>query len=135
VRVFLDANVLFSASNSSSNIARLIRLLLAKGTAVTSDLALEESRRNVEVKRPGWSQQLATLSGQVEVVPSVRFKLSVELADKDVPILCAAIQSVCQVLVTGDKQHFGHLYGQTIGGVRIVSLAQLAIMLTGGDPE
>jgi predicted nucleic acid-binding protein len=135
VRVFLDANVLFSASNSGSNIARLIRLLLAQGTPVTSDLALEESRRNLEVKWPGWSQDFATLSAHVEVVPSVRFELSVELADKDVPILCAAIQSACQVLVTGDKQHFGHLYGQTIEGVQIVSLAQLATMLTEGDPE
>lgn len=45
MRVFLAANVLFSASNAGSNIARLVDWLLDKGTAVTSDLAHEDARR------------------------------------------------------------------------------------------
>lgn len=43
MRVFLDANALFSASNAGSNIARLVDWLLAEATAVTSDLAREEA--------------------------------------------------------------------------------------------
>ena len=135
MRVFLDANVLFSASNSSSNIARLFRLLLARGTAVTSDLALEEARRNLELKRPAWSEHFQALVANVEVVPSVRFTLSVDLADQDVPILCAAIRAACHALATGDKRHFGQLYGVTVEGVRVVSLIQLAEMLTESKPE
>ena len=52
MRVFLDANVLFSASNGGSNIARLIALLTERGTGVASDVAVEEARRNLALKRP-----------------------------------------------------------------------------------
>lgn len=47
MRVFLDANVLFSASNAGSNIARLIAALMTRETVVTSDLAIEEARKNL----------------------------------------------------------------------------------------
>ena len=130
MRVFRDANVLFSASNSGSNIARLIHLLFERGTAVTSDFALEEAGRNVELKRPAWRESFQQLSARVEVVPSVRFGLPVELAEKDVPILGAAIRASCDALATGDNRHFGHLYGQAVEGVRIVSLVELAGLLT-----
>ncbi|MCX6964389.1 MAG: hypothetical protein NTW41_03440 [Verrucomicrobia bacterium] len=39
------------------------------------------------------------------------------LPEKDRPVLASAIQHRCQVLLTGDKNHFGRLYGQTIAGV------------------
>ena len=130
MRVFLDANVLFSASNSHSNIARLLDLLMEKGAAVTSDFALEEARRNVELKRPDWTGSFRHLATRIEVLASVTFELTVPLADKDAPILCTAIQAGCQALATGDKRHFGHLYGHTVAGVQIVSLLQLAEMLT-----
>lgn len=134
MRVFLDANVLFSASNDGSNIARLADLLIERGAAVTSDLALEEARRNIELKRPAWSEICNALATRVEVVASVRSTLSVPLADKDVPILSTAIHANCQALATGDKRHFGHLYGQTVAGTRVISLLQLAELLTtGGD--
>ena len=133
MRVFLDANVLFSASNSGSNIARLIGLLTEQGTAVTSDLALEEARRNVQLKRPAWQTQFEWLVARVTVVSSVRFALPVELAEKDVPVLCTAIRAGCQALATGDKRHFGRYYGQNVEGVRVVSLLQLAEMLTAAE--
>jgi predicted nucleic acid-binding protein len=135
VRVFLDANVLFSAGNSGSNIARLIHLLIERGTAVTSDFALEEAGRNVELKRPAWQDSFRQISARVEVVPSALFKLPVELTEKDVPILCAAIRASCDALATGDKRHFGHLYGQAVDSVRIVSLVQLAQLLAEGESE
>ena len=133
MRVVSDANVLFSASNSGSNFARLIHLFFERGTAVTSDFALEEACRNVELKRPTWSESFQQLAARVEVVPSVRFRLSVELAEKDIPILCTAIRAGCQALATGDRRQFGHLYGRTVDGVQVVSLVQLAEMLTEGE--
>ena len=125
-RVFLDANVLFSASNAGSNIARLIDLLVNTGQAVTSDFAAEEARRNVLLKRTAWTDTLAALLSQVEVVTSIQFDLPVELAEKDQPILCTAIRSSCRYLATGDRRDFGHLYNHTVEGVTVITLPRLA---------
>lgn len=133
MRVFLDVNVLFSASNEGSNIAKLIDQLMTQGTAVTNDFALEEARRNVELKPPGWIDRLRQIVARLEIVPTVQFDLPVELAEKDRPILCMAIDTRCEALVTGDKRHFGHLFGHVIEGVRVVTLVQLAVMLTRGQ--
>jgi len=133
VRIFLDANVLFSASNHDSHIARLIEIVSNDHTTVTSDFALEEARRNVQLKRPAWTEGFTTLASQLEVTPSVLFDLSVEIDAKDRPILCAAIRAGCDLLVTGDRKHFGHLYEQTVEGVTIASVLGLAQRIAGND--
>ena len=130
MRVFLDANVIFSASNAGSNISRLLQLLFERGQAVTSDYALEEARRNIQLKRPNWSHGFDALLPSIEIVSSVQFSLPVDLPDKDLPILCTAIRSNCELLATGDKRDFGQLYGKTVHGVSIVSLLRLAELLT-----
>ena len=131
MRIFLDANVLFSAANFDSNIAQLIKIVINDHTAVTSDFALEEARRNVQRKRQLWCEEFVTLASQLNVVPSVLFDLPVELDEKDRPILCAAIRAGCDLLVTGDRKHFGHLYEQAVEGVSIVSVLALAQRMTG----
>ena len=135
LRVFIDANVLFSASKTGSNISRLLKLLLEQGNAITSDFAVEEARRNIELKRPGWEAEFSTLVQAVEIVPSVQFPLPVTIVGKDQTILCTATRSGCNALVTGDRQHFGHLYDQTIQGVLVVTLLRLAEMLTDATEE
>ena len=129
MRAFLDANVLFSASNTGSNISRLLQRLIQQGEVVTSEYALEEAGRNIHLKRPNWAEAFALLVPSIEVVTSVQFALPVELSDKDVPILCAAIRSNCDLLLTGDKRDFGHLYGETVLGVSVVSLLRVAELL------
>ena len=119
-RVFLDANVLFSGSNPGSAFAYLVQLIASEMEAVTSDFALEEAQRNIHAKRPQWIEPFKTLIHSLSIVPSVTFPLPVDLATKDVPILCTAIKQNCNFLVTGDKKDFGHLYGQTIQGVTIL---------------
>ncbi len=131
MRIFLDANVLFSAANFDSNIAQLIKIVINDHTALTSDFALEEARRNVQLKRPAWCDGLESLAPHLEVTPSVLFDLPVELAEKDRPILCAAVRAGCDLLVTGDRKHFGHLYEQAVEGVSIVSVLALAQRMTG----
>ena len=135
MRVFLDANVLFSASNAESNIARLIARLIAwlgeRETVVTSDLAVEEARKNLQLKRTAWLSTFEALLREVETVPAVLFPLPVSIADKDAPLLCAAIRSGCQFFVTGDKRDFGHLYNHQVQGVEVVSLLRLAAILAG----
>jgi uncharacterized protein len=135
MRIFLDANVIFSAAQSTSNLAKLIELVLQQHTAVTSDFALEEARRNIELKRPQWKEGFAALVPRLELAASVQFDLPVELVEKDRPILCTAIRSQCELLVTGDRRHFGELYDQTVAGVTIVSTLGLAERLLGNDPK
>ena len=129
MRAFLDANVLFSASNAGSSLAGLVAWLIAEGTAVTSDLAVEEARRNLALKRDAWLPAFDALVRQLEVVPSMVFPLPVVLADKDVPLLCAAIRSRCELFVTGDRRDFGELMDRRIQGVRVVSPLRLAKLL------
>jgi uncharacterized protein len=129
MRIFLDANVLFSASNAGSNIERLVRLIIKRATPVTSDLAIEEAHRNILVKRPRCINSFEKIIPQLEQVDSVSFPLSVRLDENDAPLLCAAIRSHCDYFVTGDKRHFGHLFGRTIESVQIVTLLGIADVL------
>jgi hypothetical protein len=129
MRAFLDANLLFSASNAGSNIARLIAVLCVRGTAVSSDLAVEEARRNITLKRAAWLPAFDRLLHSVEVVPSALFELPARVPVKEAPLLCAAIRSRSQLFVTGDRRDFGHLKGQQVLGVEIVSPLRLARIL------
>jgi predicted nucleic acid-binding protein len=129
MRVFLDANVLFAASKEGSQVAKLFDLIAAKAIPITSDYALEEAVRNVTVKRPDWIDRLDAIIPKIEIVGTCRFDLPVDLVEKDAPILCSAIQSKCDYLVTGDKRDFGHLYGPNVKGSTVVDLVTLADML------
>lgn len=129
MRVFLDANVLFSASQRGSNIARLIEWLVTEATAVTSDLALEEAQRNLGLKRADWLPEFGRIVKRIELVPSVQFELPVTIDDGDRPLLCAAIRSGCSHLATGDRRDFGHLFDQAVEGVQVISLLRLAELL------
>ena len=129
MRVFLDANVLFSGSNTGSPFAGLLAWLFDQGTAVSSQVAIEEARRNLALKRAGWLPAFEALVPHLEIVPSMVFSLPVTLSEKDVPLLCAAIRGQCELFVTGDRRDFGALMGKTVEGVRIVSPLQLARLL------
>ena len=48
------------------------------------------------------------------------------LPEGDQPVLAAAIRLECNVLVTGDRAHFGAGYGKSFGGVTIHSPRSLA---------
>ncbi len=56
---------------------------------------------------------------------------TVNLPEKDRPILTAAIHHHCDTLFTGDRTHFGQLYGKTIQGVSVLSPAMLAETVLG----
>lgn len=135
MRVFLDANVLFSASNAGSNIAQLIEWLSKRDTAVSSGLAVEEARRNLELKRPQWVAEFERVRVRLELVPTTQFTLPVPLDAKDVPLLCAAVAATCDYFVTGDKRDFGHLDGQAVLGVQVISLLRLAQVLATKHPS
>ena len=131
MRIFLDANILFSAAKSDGAVRRLLNLLAAAGHVCCADAyVIEEARRNLAVKGTGHLGDLEAVLRGVEVTsghaaepPSVRH---LSLPEKDRPVLAAAIQLGCVALVTGDKTHFGRLYRSTIHGVTIHSPRSLA---------
>ena len=132
MRIFLDANILFSAARSPGAIRALLEALLAAGhVGVTSDYALIEARRNIEGKcgEPELAH-LDALTARLTVVGSAivtrSTKVAPGLAEKDRPILAAAIGSRCAVLLTGDRRHFGPHFGKSLAGVEIHSPASLA---------
>lgn len=126
MKIFLDANVLFSASNPTSNIHRFIKQLTKSHKLVTSDYAYEEARRNIQLKRLSWFSTFNTIEALITRVPSVALTVDVELIDKDRPILGSAIAQRCDYLLTGDKKDFGHLYNKKIENVMVIDYLGLA---------
>jgi len=133
VRIFLDANVLFSASKSAGAIRQLIRALQATDHVLVADeYVATEARRNIAGKANADSQaHLQTLLSQIEVsaahYPASAQSAVIWLPEKDRPVLMAAIALRCDALLTGDLTHFGAGYGQTFDGVTIYAPAQLAM--------
>ena len=130
MRVFLDANVLFAASWSDGAVRRLLRELLEEGHVLVADeYVLAEARRNQQDKSQDGTRELDRLVRRLEVRPLARhapLRIAAVLPEKDRPVLTAAIHASCAALVTGDRRHFGLLYGRVVGGVAIHSPASLA---------
>lgn len=131
MRVFLDANILFSAVKSNGAIRELLtRTRTAGHTPVADEYVVAEARRNLELKAADASPGLARLLRTVEVsahhARPLPASLAPELPDKDRPVLAAAIHLRCDALVTGDRTHFGALYGHETEGVTVYSPRQFA---------
>ncbi len=95
----------------------------------TSRLAVEEARRNIAHKRADRMAHLDALIDQVHVgqepaTPHLELAKQHGLPAKDIPILAAAIVQQTDLLVTGDRRDFGHLYGTHVAQTRIVGLAE-----------
>ena len=134
MRVFLDANILFSAAKSSGAIRQLVdQIQICGHECVADEYVIAEARRNLEQKfpaaRPDFENLLRAIS-RLASPPALSIpSLDLLLPEKDRPVLASGIQHRCQVLLTGDKTHFGRLYGQTIAGVFIYSPSGLAEIL------
>lgn len=127
MRVFLDANVLFSAALTPSGGLQAFFGLAAAGLCelVASPYAIDEARRNIARKQPTNMPALEQLIAQITVCPeatpdAVQWALSTGLPVKDAPILAAAAQAKAEFLVTGDRTDFGFLYKRTLRGVEVL---------------
>ncbi|HEY1472300.1 MAG TPA: PIN domain-containing protein [Candidatus Acidoferrum sp.] len=121
-RLFLDANVLFSAAYRAN--AGLLQFWKLKNVALcSSQYALEEARINLaqDVQK----HRLDKLASAIEFFDSIPRGLprDVVLPDKDLPILLAAIAARSTILITGDVHHFGRSFGKTIEGMLVLSPA------------
>jgi|SRR5207253_7930413 len=105
MRVFLDANVLFSAAYRETGSVRAFFLLADAGACelVSSGYAVDEARRNIRAKHPERSADLESLLGRIALCPEP-----------------AAIDARCHLLVTGDRTHFGALFGRRLRGTVVM---------------
>lgn len=141
MRFFLDANVLFSAAYSPVGRARaLFRLAETERCAlIASPHVIEEAARNVKVKAAHRLEDLEELLNLVERASEAPSKIvawarTKGLPDKDAPVLAAAISCGSDGLVTGDRKHFGHLFGHEFAGTKVLSLRRaLAAVLEAGN--
>jgi hypothetical protein len=112
VKLFLDANVLFTAARTPLGKAALIIECGGKGywQLLTSSYAIEEARRNMERKSPTSLPQLMDLLRNIDIViPSLSAPCPDNLPFKDRPIFQAAHTGAASHLLTGDIKDFGQL--------------------------
>lgn len=126
MKCFIDANVLFSSANESSQMHRFLLEILKRHQCITSDYAREEAVRNIRAKRSNWENEFDIIMKNISVVQSIDQTIDVEIAPKDRPILSTAIAQNCDRLITGDKRDFGHLFRKTVQGVTILTPLQFA---------
>lgn len=119
LRVFLDANVLFSAAyREQAGLAVLWKLPRVR--LLTSLYAAQEAASNLDSE--GQRFRLKRLMENIEIVGTdaeISTTFEVVLPDKDRPILAAAIAANADFLLTGDIKHFGAYFSKTICGVRV----------------
>jgi uncharacterized protein len=123
-RLFLDANVLFSAAYSpNSGLAQFWKL--SDVTLCSSRYAVEEARINLATAAQ--RERLRSLATRLELIDAVEpFTTLVDeisLPEKDRPILLAAVAARATHLVTGDLRHFGSFFGKSVRGILIVTPA------------
>ncbi len=133
-RLFLDANVLFSAAYKSDT--GLLQLWKLKDVVLCSSrYAVEEARINLddEVQK----ERLTKLVEAIYLVePSNQSpRPAVSLPEKELPILLAAIDARATHLLTGDIRHFGRYLGKKLEGIAVTLPGEYLRQRRGGNPN
>jgi predicted nucleic acid-binding protein len=129
MKLFLDANVIFTAACSANGISRgLFCLAAGKCSLCTSAFAHEETVRNIQKKAPEKLLELTALMEQMVILSEphpqwVIWAAALPLVRKDAPVLAAALQGKADIFVTGDRRDFGHLFGRVLEGVKVLTPA------------
>ncbi len=141
MRIFLDANILFSAAKSAGAVRQLLGQLNERGhKLVADDYVATEARRNLT--RKAGSDAIPYLDALLLQIEMSHAQHSMQrivsrppdtdwLPEKDRPVLRASIALQCDALVTGDRPDFGSGFGKTFGGVTVYSPAELARVVVG----
>ena len=118
--LFLDANILFSAAYRES--AGLLKFWgLSNAKLITSAYAIEEARRNLKENKQ--QDRLLDLIKRIKIINEIsiaHYVQDIKLAQKDLPILAAAIAGKADYLITGDIKDFGRFFTKKIQGVIIL---------------
>ena len=129
MRLFFDANILFTAAHNPKGKAALLIDLGGQGywSLYTSAYAIEEARRNLEAKFPAMLDGFDQLLMAFKTGPESRVhKCPAKLASKDCPIYLAALGCHATHLLTGDLRDFGPFMNQAqkTDGLMIQTVAQ-----------
>ena len=129
MRLFLDANVLFTAAHNPRGKAALIIELGGNGhwALYSSRLTVEEAHRNIARKFPQCLHVLMTILRGVRLVEHrVDLCFPEGLARKDQPIFQAALACRATHLLTGDLKDFGRFMNrpEQTAGIRIQTVAE-----------
>lgn len=125
-RVFLDANILFSVAYKPTSRLRTL-WTLPHVTLLSSSYTVAEAQVNLARAKPEAVEELDNLLQQVLIVKVPENSVlppEITLVEKDRPILQTAINVKATHLLTGDRQHFGHLFGARIERVLILPPAE-----------
>lgn len=112
MRLFLDANVLFTAAHNPDGKAALVLTLGHEGfwQLVTSAYAVEEASRNLSRKYPDRMGALEAWLPRIRIATDPHsVPCPTGLPEKDWPIYRAAIGCRADILLTGDIKDFGFL--------------------------
>lgn len=112
MKLFLDANILFTAAHNPRGKAALVIELGRQGhwELYSSAYAMEEVRRNLARKFPEALEALEALSQVVRLIePAAGAASPLGLSIKDRPIFQAAVACKAPHLLTGDLKDFGPL--------------------------
>jgi len=128
-RLFLDANVLFTAAHNPDGKAAFLfdALDLKRWELLSSAFAITEAQRNLAAKHPPCRARLESLVAGLTVVGQpAPVAISVSLPEKDQPIYVAALACRATHLLTGDRQHLGRYMNrpQATGGIVIQTVAE-----------
>ena len=128
-RLFLDANVLFTAAHNPDGKAALLfdALDLKRWELLSSAFAISEAQRNIAAKYPPRVARLESLIAGLAVVGQpVWVTIGISLPEKDQPIYVAALACRATHLLTGDWQHFGRYMNrpQATDGIVIQTVAE-----------
>jgi predicted nucleic acid-binding protein len=110
-RLFLDANVIFSAALGGESFTQLWSAR-RQGlvTFCTSPQCVDEARRNLTLKKPHALARLELVFLEVEVIDAPLAVLSWtegKIPEDDAWVVAAAVGSGARVLLTGNTRHFG----------------------------
>jgi predicted nucleic acid-binding protein len=122
-RLFLDANVLFSAAYRAN--AGLLAFWKLEGVELCSSrYAVEEARINLTEEAQ--KRRLTKLAASITLFEAVprELPMGISLPEKDRPILLAALEGRATHLITGDLRHFGAHFGKTVEGVLVLTPTQ-----------
>lgn len=119
--VFIDSNILFSTCYRSPNLFERL-WTIPNVRIVTAGYCVSEVRRNLRSsEQTGRLDQWLSRTHIVEDCPESEFPETLMLPAKDVPVLAAAAHCKADILITGDRNHFGRYYGHQVFGVFVES--------------
>ena len=113
LRLFLDANILFTAAYSPEGLSALLFELRRRGILrlLSSEHAAEEARVNLQLKQPDALGRLERLLKLLEVVHTpAKSPIALSVPEDDLSIFGAALAAGATHFITGDRKHFGRYF-------------------------